>query len=374
MTGIERIASLDTIGQDAWNALLPGGMPFYMSWPWLSFVEGDATAVASYVLATDGDEIRGACPVYRTDREENYYYQLKNILGGRYQNRRYVLAGSRRGYANDILVTSADTATLRNLIAGVEQDAAGTGHHGAAMLYLSPEAAEHLTLARSDARPMLLGADCYLPVPGDRFDDYLATHKPKRNRMILREIGTFARCGYRAGVEPLAECYEEAAPLVASVQERHGHEESVESCRRSLQAQAHHLGKHAIVFTARRAGRLAGFSLFYQWDDVLYGRLVGFDYRHLCDAFEYFNLSLYLPLRTAYELKIRKLHLGRMSYDAKIARGALPRPLWAVIFPAGSSGDWRESNTEALAGYRATPGLSGLDIPAAWRAGSGAPA
>lgn len=59
-------------------------------------------------------------------------------------------------------------------------------------------------------------------------------------------------------------------------------------------------------------------------------RLAGFDYRALRGAFEYFNVVFYLPLRYLYRTGLRRLHLGRESYDAKLRRGATPTPLWSL--------------------------------------------
>jgi hypothetical protein len=88
-----------------------------------------------------------------------------------------------------------------------------------------------------------------------------------------------------------------------------------------------------VLFRCRAGGtdRLVGLALAYRWRDTLYLRSVGFDYAALRDAYEYFNLVYYEPIRWAAGNGVRKMHFGVEAYDAKVRRGAVLQPLWAVL-------------------------------------------
>ena len=72
----------------------------------------------------------------------------------------------------------------------------------------------------------------------------------------------------------------------------------------------------------------------YRWEDILYGRLAGFDYDRLRGAFEYFNLAFYRPFAYCARYGLTTLHLGIESRAAKALRGATMRPLWSAVVPA----------------------------------------
>lgn len=98
--------------------------------------------------------------------------------------------------------------------------------------------------------------------------------------------------------------------------------------------------------------------------------MVGFDYEALADAFEYFNLTIYIPLRYAFAHGLKRIHLGRESYVAKLRRGAVAEPLWSVEVPrAGRSPvvgkAWRAYNTATRARWCRDHGAE-LDLPDAW--------
>jgi hypothetical protein len=88
--------------------------------------------------------------------------------------------------------------------------------------------------------------------------------------------------------------------------------------------------------------------------------MVGFDYAALPGAYEYFTVAFYEPIRYAYAHGLRRIHLGRESYQAKVRRGARLRPLWGVLrpdpadpLPAGpNAAEVRRGNARRLADLR----------------------
>jgi predicted N-acyltransferase len=97
-----------------------------------------------------------------------------------------------------------------------------------------------------------------------------------------------------------------------------------------LRDQERFLSQWSRVFVCTRGGRTIGFSLFYEFEHVLYARLVGFDYTRIGSC-EYFNVLFYAPLAYALEHGVERIHLGIESYEAKLGRGAQPRPLWCLV-------------------------------------------
>lgn len=367
---IQEVATLDEIPQSLWDSL-SGARSFYLCHDWLSYVESETGAADRYLMAWSDGGLAGALPTYALSTETNKNYQTAHILGGRVPGS-YLITGTRRAYVNDTMLANdsrrecADQA-LDCLLSAADEQARALGLDGVAFLYLRTEAAQRLLGLRGDIRPLLLGIDTELSVPGNCFDDYLDEVGKRRASGVRHEMRSFAAAGYQVSVEKLADCWYEMGPLVASVQQKYGHPDSIESCRGSLRKQAESLNPHSLVFTARRSGVLVGCALFYAWRRTLFGRVVGFDYTALADVGEYFNLYFYEPLRYAYASGHRCLHLGRGSFFAKLRRGAQPRALWAAFAPSGSwSADWRAFNRQELQRCQDQWRFSEIDAPSNW--------
>jgi predicted N-acyltransferase len=83
-----------------------------------------------------------------------------------------------------------------------------------------------------------------------------------------------------------------------------------------------------------RYRRLVAFSLFFEWEEVLYARSFGIDYDHTENSScAYFNLLFYEPIKYAVEHDLIGIHFGPAT-PAKAARGAQIRPLWSLIIGA----------------------------------------
>lgn len=342
-----------------WNAL-SGTDSFYLSHDWLRYAARGTNA--RYLTVSAGGELLGALPLYSTAGESNADYQLDHVLGGRFAGLP-TLAGTRRGYVNDLLLHPAVDKQRAGAV--IEAMVTAVRANDAALLYLTTPAAAALMRVDSGLRPLLLSADTSIPVPDGGFTAYLRELGSRRAYMVRKELRIFQEAGYETAVVLLGDIWHEAGPLVANVQQRYGHDESSEEARQSLHAQAEALGRYSVVFTARRAGTLVALSVGYIWRDTLHARMVGFDYDALCDAREYFTLLFYEPLRWATENGVHHLHMGRESYQAKLLRGAHARPLWAVApMPVP---DWRRHNADTLAAWsRWAP--RDLGIPPSWLA------
>jgi predicted N-acyltransferase len=122
------------------------------------------------------------------------------------------------------------------------------------------------------------------------------------------------------------------APLLAALQARYGALDSVPIIRRRLAEQAAILDEKAVCFFCWKRSAMVAFSLFYEWEDELYARVVGFDYEALPeDSRAYFSILFYEPIKFAIANKIGAIHYGRGTTEAKVRRGATLEPRWSVF-------------------------------------------
>jgi uncharacterized protein len=368
---VDSIQTLKDISRTSWNSL-SGADSFYLSHEWLSFVEQEGTADVNYLLLRDSDELLGALPTYSVTSEPNRDYRLDTLFVGSHARRRPLIVGTRRAYVNEFLFgdRSAETQCLEslgNLLIAADRHAHECDLDELAFLYLSTPAAAMLRRLRPEMTPILIGMDARIPVPGSEFGDYLSALGSQRGHAVRKDLRRFEAAGYTTAIEPLSQCWYEAGPLVANVQQKYGHDDTAETCRHGLSAQASALDRHTLVFTLRDEGVLRGCALFYSWRKMLYGRVVGFDYERLANVGEYFYLYFYRPLQYAYENGYECLHLGRGSYSAKLRRGAVPRALWAMISPpAAAHGDWRQYNADILNRWKQDQPRLDIDVPVDW--------
>lgn len=365
------VPSLDEIPANRWNAL-PGAASFYLSHEWLSFVECDRSADPDYLLVSSGEHLVGALPTYAVAVEHNADYQIDRVIG-RPVDGSFLLAGTRRGYVNRLMVDAATPQQGDDVVAllldGAARRAGALGLDGTAFLYLDTTAADALRRVDPHLEPLLVDSDTVLDVPGATFDDYVDELGSRRAWSVRREMRDFAAAGYDMSVARLSECWYDAGPLVSQVQFKYGHDDSPDDCRSGLEAQADAMDEYTVVFCARRGTRLVAVSLFYAWRGALYGRVVGFDYGALVSAHEYFTIYFYEPLRYAYRHGYRRLHLGRGSYAAKVRRGARPVPSWALLPSGHGPGvDWRAWNRDAVGRWASECQVPTIDIPADWTA------
>ena len=155
---------------------------------------------------------------------------------------------------------------------------------------------------------------------------------------MRRERRAFSESGLCVAVRRLDECRRELAPLLANVQRRYGQPADTAVLADLLEAESAGLAGHSAVFTGEDAGGIVAAFLTYRFGSGLFGRLAGFDYDRLPGVFEYFNLGVYEPVAYLAEHRLRTLHLGVGSWQAKAFRGATIRPLWTALVRTGAPG------------------------------------
>ncbi|MFR9788190.1 GNAT family N-acetyltransferase [Streptomyces sp. MB22_4] len=311
----------------------PGGL--YASHAWLGSVEREPGASVGYLLARARDPLACALPVYDVTVEHNPYYAHRRHLDLLGLDESWALVGARRGYRYEPPAAPDPGPGLDALLAAAPARAEERGKRGLLFPFATSRTAR--LLWERGAAVALDGADAAVSTGGASFEEYLQRLGSKRRIAIRHEFSAFHAAGYELGLEKLADCYAEAAPLLGQIQRKYGHEAHDDGMRDYLAGQAEALGKYSRVFTARRSGRLVGFSLMHEFSETLYAYAVGFDYAETGKAYEYDALCYYLPIEYMHRQGLRVLHLGMETYQAKPARGARLGPLWSVALPVPSS-------------------------------------
>ncbi|OLZ65328.1 GNAT family N-acetyltransferase [Streptomyces sp. IMTB 2501] len=314
-----------------WDALT-GHAGLYLSHQWLAAHQHDPTAQVHYALVHADGRLIAAAPLHVVDSEPNALYRVHDLIPDR-TPARTLLAGARRGYFNSPLLHPRLTPDRRrealNELVKSASSLAAVHEAQPWWLYVTDTAAAELADA-CGTKPMQLGEDARIPLPGSTFDDYLAGLPSKRRVAIRRERRAFAEAGYELRTQRLSECADPAGALLAQLQERHGHPADPAFMARLLRDQAEGMADSGVVLAAYAEGRMVAFSLFYRQADTVWLRATGYDYARLRGAHEYFNLVYYLPIEDAYAHGAAALHLGMESLRAKTLRGAVTSPLWAI--------------------------------------------
>ncbi|WP_405018386.1 peptidogalycan biosysnthesis protein [Kitasatospora sp. NBC_00070] len=327
-----------------WDDL--AGNRLYSSHDWLRFCATDVGGrTATGAVHADG----AAVSVTAVAEEPNPFYRWHTQLTSRglpAPQAAGLLVGQRRGYQTHLLtrdgvsVESAAPALLDGVrrlgaeLAGSEllPDAAPGSVPCVASFLGTPDVLA-LRSAGVEAMPVLLTTDAWVSVPAGGWPEWLRTLPSKGRRdSVKQEVKAFGAAGYEITQAPLAECYRQAAELLADTQKRYGHAYDTAVLTESFRLQGAAMGAKAQVLFCGRPGEAAvGFCLFYIHGDTLFVRAVGFDYERLVrGAAEYFNLVYYAPVRIAAEHGLRWIHPGIESPDAKALRGARLRPLWLL--------------------------------------------
>jgi predicted N-acyltransferase len=332
----------------------------YLGHDWLKPIERSASATAHYVVATGaGGELLAAAPCYVVERERNAFYRV-DLLGLQEEpTAGYVLAGARRGYHNGVLVNDEIDAELRRraVRAVLDRIRADVGEVGAGWwLYVTDDAVPELCESLDCAVPVFLDIEGRVHLPGHTWDDFIRGLPASRRNTVRRERRVSAGAGYTISVVRLDECWYEAGPLLAKVQGRYGHDDSVDEARDYLANLASGSTSPGSVILCRRNDQLIGYCHFYDFGTTRWIRSFGLDYPNLVAAFEYFELVYYLPILGAYAAGLSSVHYGIKSAQAKALRGATLHPLWAIPIGAAAA-TWpqrrcRAHNRAALAATR----------------------
>lgn len=351
------------------------GYSFYLSYDWLRSIEGVLTSDSFYLIVYSGDTHQplAALPCYLISNENTYlFFNVPKLLLGQesiamagqfltLQDRSCLneLATSSQvdqqalyptltcvapyGYISAICyraaLTAAESQQITKYIVNALHDLASTcGAKCIAFLYVPEQEDPFLpeTLLQQNYLPMLLNANCVLPIEWKSFDEYLMTRTRSWRGTIRNDIRKFQRQGLSIRYEDVSALTDQLAPLQLNMQRKYGHRGDLLWIIRSYEQIKKNLGPWARVFTVYKDAQPLGFALFYEKDGIYYCKQAGFDYDQLGNSSCYFNLVFYEPIRQAIAGGIRSIHYGLESYQAKLSRGCYLQNLWGYFsFPQG---------------------------------------
>jgi uncharacterized protein len=317
---------------------------------WLAVRELGGCAPFAYATgATGRGSSVGLLPIYNR-ASTNSRYHINHILRGMPSSsvsRSPCFAGAMSGYLADLPTVStinAETAA-RALLASAQAIAGKT--ETLIFPYITTAAAA-LIASVASADLLLEGADAWLDVPFDPFDEYVESLRADDRRVVLRDFAAFRQAGLIASVEPLSDCVSSFAPLTVQNCIKYGQycseysqdcsECGLEASEKNTANYLHDIAEifndDSVVFAARDGNRLVGGALGLIHEDTLYLREVGFDYSTTIGSHAYFVLCFHLPRKYAADASLKRIHLGLADDQTKRTRGGRVDPLWTALINA----------------------------------------
>ncbi|MGW1254417.1 GNAT family N-acetyltransferase [Streptomyces sp. NPDC002513] len=375
------VSSYDTVDHlpaAEWDDLTIGGTIYSSSgFAGVRAEELPDSAAARYLLVRDeqGAPVAGA-EAYAFARPPHLLYTPADLLAGLISEERLAHLASRplvlgagwsefRGQlpGRDGVTAQERSAAVHALTARTLDFARAAEASVLGYYYLPRDEALEVAEAHADDGAVLLYHDVETVVPiglWQSLDDYLAWLPAGRRARARRERRDFARSGRTIRDVSLPEVVKEIAPLNSALMRKHGHPFSEERAAEVYDRQGRYLGDRSTLLLAEDAGRPVGFALRYRHGDTLYARVAGFDYS-VPNVADYFNLIFYHPIESGAGRNVRAIHLGLGTFQAKLARGAQPTPLYSVFVgvdrPLTADGNKvRERNRTEAAAFGAAYG------------------
>ncbi|WP_171074526.1 peptidogalycan biosysnthesis protein [Nonomuraea basaltis] len=346
---VERVPSLGDVAGRVWNDVAdPRDM--FQSRAWLQALEQSGDGPVTYLIARHPGHPRilGALPLYDSlpSRGDYLYWpelHFQDLLhaGGSLNGRLGLLAGSCAGFSTRLIVdrtlpSSARTAVLHALRDAACAVAADRGLPYTFFLFLDASAWSDLApvIGNGDHHRLASVAQTELELPGEDFEDYLATLPRNTRTSVRREVGLFAKDCATETV-PLREAITTIAPMIVNVRAKHGMAYSVDAVTRRLSAYSSALGDaSSMAVLCRVQGRIAGTGVMCRWHDRLYVTDFGRLDDEAPDPFVYFNAAIYEPIKYAYSVGLSRVVTGAGAELGKARRGSAVLPLVHLAWAA----------------------------------------
>lgn len=329
VTEVDRIAD---IGRTDWDGLTTE-LSLYSSYLWLDYVERYGDCAPRYLLVHDGDRLVGALPTYEFTDTMPHFYRPETLIPEVGSIRPVLLGGTRLGYTSEFLLDPTLDDAIRSTVVGLLLDRLRAMPAGlTALLYLTDSALElALPLLAGTDLVFALDARARLLVDQSGLDGYRSVSGPNVRGRMRKEMRRFSDAGCRVEVLRLSECHQHLGSLAAQVLQRYGQDITAETISDRLETQVATLDDLCHVIVARQGQRIVGFTQFFAWNGVLYGRMHGVDDSMARTAALYYNLTYYHAIKFAAANGYQALDLGCDSYEAKVRRGAYLEPLWGLL-------------------------------------------
>lgn len=327
---------------------------FYSGSRWLAFQsELERPGRTLHVCVRSGDRLVAAAPVFVVDRPSSGNYNPWALFPDATiaDDVPVTLVGGSRGFRSAPLTEDEDALDL--LLEAVQQVADEHSNGLAWWLYTTSSDAAVIA-ARSGIVPRLLNGECVIDLAGRNFDDYLLSLPRSRRGRVRRDLREFEAAKLTIEETTLSASYRECGPMLGQTQRKHGLRVSDAEMTDWLEKLCCATRDSGQVYLCLSPdGHPVGFSLIYSEGKTDYMRAVGFDYARAPHVGEYFELTCYQPIRTAYDQGATGLHLGSGAYHAKVRRGARVHPLWAVTtspgWDAAQTKDFNQGKADEIA-------------------------
>lgn len=346
----------DEVDVHLWTAAV--APTIYLSPSWFASVESKLTPTQRYVIVEQGSATVAAA-LYCTASDAYHFYNPLALVASKAtlemvrpfqpepDAERAVALAERVGPPLRAAVCTAPFGYTQPLRA-----TASDAHRSAVMEHLLVVADEwgapvtaflYADAGDMSLRRMLLAegfiefctaANCVLERPAAGWDAYLGTLSPSRRSAVRREMRRFRERQLTITSGDIARDLDEMSHLQALVQAKYGHGYDPDAQRTAFSAIAQHLEAYVGVDLVHKNDELVGFLLYYLDRNVLYPKMVGFDYAKLDRLdYAYFNVTYYNMIHRAGELDVARIDYGVEAYDAKMSRGCRANRLVSYVKP-----------------------------------------
>jgi hypothetical protein len=332
---IRVVTDAEQVPERDWNALATS---VYQTRGWFLANQRHWSGTGfTYFAAYDGDALRAVLPVF--DRPGEFYVGPARLLFGApsriASTLEYAIVGSPMSFDSEVI---GDGEFLGALV----DRARSHLRSGGADIIAFPFCRAPVRRAGIVSRRSVVDFD--LALPGDGFDDYLASLSRRRRGEVRREIR--AGSSLRFEDRPLAGHEHIVARFRRMAAERHGRFADLEPSFYKLLADS--MGERSRVLVAiasdglgecdaaleGEGGRIIGVSCYLEHAGSFY-LLHGGAVR---DRFAYFNLTFYELMRQAYRRGVRFINFRPASDEAKSNRGCTPVRTVACFEPISARG------------------------------------
>lgn len=182
------------------------------------------------------------------------------------------------------------------------------------------------TLERRGFMSFASGAACWIDVPHDGLDGYLARMSQVKRRRIRRDRKEVAAAGFTVSVEPLTPAMApRLGELDAALLKKYGNPYDADASAVLIEELATELSDQVLVSVARRANTIVGFGILLRHrvrgEEQWHGYRAGFDYEAQGTTPLYFDVLYYAVLEAAAARGVSTLNVGLGSTEAKVAHG-----------------------------------------------------
>jgi len=177
-----------------------------------------------------------------------------------------------------------------------------------------------------------LSRTAYLDIKWSSFDDYVANQPRRIRKRIRREIKKNREFGV---IIEQNDDFHSLSPILSDLYSNlflkyKGKKSPLHPL--FFEKLNEYAKSNARVFTAKKNGKIIGFSLCLRHKKTLDSYIVGFDYNYLTRTdYTYFNVSKYALIKAAIEEGIEKIHFRPATLTAKLGRGCKLERIYTFI-------------------------------------------